>query len=276
MNPVGAGARRLGAVLAAVTHDWRARGLAPSTLLIFVGNPRSGTTLVRSLLNAHPAISIAQEWSMIERFQAGERSWRRQLGGMAASAARFDALPQWEGYDYRVAGAGNRADSLIEVIGDKKAGRSLLLLSRSPGLLQQVLDWCPVPVRFIHCVRHPLDVITTKTRRNGLPLDRNVALYFDLEEAAADLAGQVGPSAFRSVYLERVIATPREEMAALCAFLGVEASAAHLDACAERVFDSPRQTRTQLDWPSELRLEAERRAAGIPHLKAFVPATWND
>lgn len=276
MNLVSAGARRLGAALAAVTHGWRGRGLTPSTLLIFVGNPRSGTTLVRSLLNAHPAIRIAQEWSLIERFQAGERSWRRQVGGMAASAARFDSLPRWEGYDYRVAGAGDGADSSIQVIGDKKAGRTLLLLARSPGLLQEFVDWCPVPARFIHCVRHPLDVITTKTLRNGLTLDRNVALYFDLEEAAADLASRVGPSAFRSVYLERVIARPREEISALCAFLGVDVSAAHLDACAERVFDSPRQTRSQVEWPDGLRLEAERRAAGIPHLQAFDPSTWNN
>ena len=271
MSNTRAGLRRLKAAVSGILALRHARGLKPSTLLLFAGNPRSGTTLVRSLLDAHPAIRIGQEWNLLQRFQAGERSWPRQLAALSASAAQFNAAPQWEGYDYRVRpvrGAGNTA---IEVIGDKKAGRTLLLLAQHPDLLDALLEWSPIPVRFLHCVRDPFDVIATKTRRNGLSLERNVALYFDLEETAAGLAARLGPAMFGSVYLERIIAAPRDELARLCDFLGVEPIAAHLDAAAGSVFAAPRRTRDELEWPEPLRAGMLRRMAAIPHLSAYAP-----
>jgi len=60
--------------------------LSPKSLILFVGNPRSGTTLVRSMLNAHPAVAIAQEYNLLERFKGGERSWTHVLGALYRAA----------------------------------------------------------------------------------------------------------------------------------------------------------------------------------------------
>ena len=43
--------------------------------VVFLGNPRSGTTLVRSLLDAHPNIAIANEVHSIRLMEAG-KNWQ--------------------------------------------------------------------------------------------------------------------------------------------------------------------------------------------------------
>lgn len=163
-----------------------------------------------------------------------------------------------------------RDPAAVRVIGDKKAGRTLRLFAGDATLLPRFLEWSPVPVRFIHCVRHPMDVIATKTLRNPLELEENVALYFGIEARAQELGSRLGGGAFRRIHLEDLIASPRESLAALCRFLEVEVLPEHLEACAGRVFRSPRRSRGAVRWPQHLREEVERRIGGIGHLRRYA------
>jgi hypothetical protein len=51
-----------------------------------------------------------------------------------------------------------------------------------------------------------------------------------------------------TVRQESVIQGPERELRRMCAFLGVEAEAGYLEACAAIVFPSPKRTRDLLDW----------------------------
>ncbi|PLK26704.1 sulfotransferase [Novosphingobium sp. TH158] len=250
-------------------------GTAPRNFVVFIGNPRSGTTLVRSLLNAHPNVVIANEFNILAAFQQGERDWRRVLGGIRRHAAWFDAKPVWQGYDYRINARRKTPASAIRVIGDKKAGRTTLLFARHPELLEAFLAWCPVPVKFIHCVRHPLDVIATKTARNAMTLDENIDLYFQREAETAQICERVGPDACHSVYLEELIAQPRRTLAELARFLGIVADGRYAESCAGLIFADARQTREGLSWSPDQLDRIARDSAAIQALAGYampVPA----
>ncbi|NRD89389.1 hypothetical protein C8024_07905 [Sphingopyxis sp. BSNA05] len=93
--------------------------VSPEYLTLFLGNPRSGTTLIRSLLDAHPAIALGQELNLVELFARGERSWEYMCGAMLDNAARFDADPIWNGYPYGVSYDHGQTSDIL-VIGDKR------------------------------------------------------------------------------------------------------------------------------------------------------------
>ena len=243
------------------------------TLVLFVGNARSGTTLFKSLLDAHPQVLIANELNLLHCLVRGER-WHTVLGRIAASSRRFARNPLWTGYDYRVPTAGNAEASVgvkqdITVVGDKTAAVTTKRLARDAGLLQAVARWCPLSLRLIHCTRHPLDVVASFAKR-GLP-DREQAVeqYMRLENVAALTCTEHGPERCHRVYHERLVADPRAELIRAAAFLNVEADEGWLDACCSVVNSSPHHSRLEVSWPSTVTADLERRAALLPHLREY-------
>lgn len=238
--------------------------------LLFVGNPRSGTTLVRSLLNAHPAVILANEVHAAWRMSAGE-SWNTVLSRIIDSEQQFSVDPVWTGYRYQVPQAAQtHCAGKVQVIGDKKAGATSKLLSDKPNVLLDFCRWSPLPVRLIHCVRNPFDVITTKTRRNGLPLEVNIKRYFHAERVAA-MAVQ-SPSIHGSfrIFQEELIRRPKQTMQELLRFIDLDAPDGFLGACESVIYEKPNLSRFGLPWTEASKWEVERRTREIEHLQEYL------
>jgi hypothetical protein len=238
------------------------------SLVLFVGNARSGTTLVRSLLDAHPNVVLGNEVNVLERFSAGE-DWPTVAGRIFASADRFRRAPEWEGYGYEIP-RGQRPSAVL-VIGDKKAGASARALMKDLFVLDRVAEWSALPLRIVHCVRHPLDVITTKTMRNGKPLRWNLERYFETEQTAAYLHDQSGPGQFSRIYLEELIAEPDVVLTSLLASLDLSADRDYFARCKAAIFDRPSTTRDRQPWTADDLAEAARRASACRHLARYLP-----
>jgi hypothetical protein len=235
-------------------------------LVIFVGNARSGTTLVRTLLDLHPQVVMANEVNLLRRLSEHE-DWHSVLGRISRSAEAFRRKPRWEGYDYRTVAAPSVSGGLpITVIGDKKAGATTRLLMEDILLLERLIVWSPVQVNFIHCVRNPLDVITTKALRNGQSLSWNIERYFEIEQTAAYLREHLGPSRVQSVYHEELIDTPRRTLTKLLQSLSLPTLEEHLSSCESLMSPRPRRTRQLLSWSAAELQEAHRRTERCRHL----------
>lgn len=248
------------------------QSVSPKMLLLFVGNPRSGTTLTRSLLNAHPAITIAQEFDLLSRFATGQRDWTRVVGALKHNAARFDADPTWTGYSYAVPKTGAGAGDDLVVIGDKKAGMSARALRKNPDLLPAFTTWCPLPVYVIQVVRHPLDVVATHVKKSGFDLRETPMIWQRNEDVGAKVEAALGSTRFLRLYLEDLIATPDVELSRIAEWLGVGAPRDWLEACGGVIFAAPRQSRDAADFSPELRASLHAHALSLPHLKRYVPS----
>ena len=122
------------------------------SFLVFVGNPRSGTTLMRSLIDAHPNAVVSNEEHFLEHMLNNE-SWRSVITKLLLNAQRFNQHSKHTGYNYRVPFDSFGMRDHLYVIGDKKSSRSARLLAKQPLLFEQLTTWSPVPLRFLHCVR---------------------------------------------------------------------------------------------------------------------------
>lgn len=237
--------------------------------VIFVGNPRSGTTLVRTLLDAHPNIVIGNEVHTLRLIKAG-KSWTTVAGRILENSKRFSKNPVWTGYSYRIPNQAGTQKELISVLGDKRAAGTTKMLLEEPDMLAKLCNWSPVPIRFIHCVRHPYDVITTRSNRNQQQLAYNHQRYFDLERGAAQLFTLLGPEQYKRIYHEELIANPIHVLQDLLHFLAVSAEPGYIQACQSLIYEKPHQSRYEGKWTAPMIAAVEQETLRCEHLSFYL------
>ena len=225
------------------------------TFCLFIGPPRAGTSLVGALLDAHPDVVIGHETHALKLVARGMS--RRRLFETLLTKSR-DAAGKGRkegGYAYTVEGQWQGRVRRLRVIGDKASGKTAVRLRRDFSELAGLERRVRIPVRLVHVTRNPYDTIARMSliRKVDAPprtLPEAIAAYAGLARATDDVivrcANQV-----HTLRHESLIAAPRAELRRLCTFLGVEAEAPYLDACAGIVFPSPRRTRELVEWPEE-------------------------
>lgn len=242
---------------------------AVSSFCLFVGHPRSGITLVGQLLNAHPEILVCHELDVLRYVDAGLR--RDELFELIVR--RNDDFVEggttWAGYDYEVPGWPQTGRRGIRVIGDKHGAAATTRLTIDPGLLDRLAATVDLPVRMIHVVRDPRDAIPTMMRKGNRTFDNAFDYYFAgcptldrLHREAAD--------GLTVVHFESFVDDPVDQLRDLVEFLGLDAPAGYLDACAGIVFDVPRTTRDTVEWPPGGRRRVEDSMAGYDWLAGYL------
>ena len=150
--------------------------------VFMVGNIRSGSSILGSLIDAHPHMLIANEWTFPQfdkvKPETDFKSWLFNALYSQCSDLRGRKLNQ-KGYDLYVEGLWQgRYDGHIEVIGDKSAGQISYLFNttefkKSFDILQRNLE---MPIYALQPMRNPFDMIATSSILakgvNGLPEGR--------------------------------------------------------------------------------------------------------
>ncbi|MGI8520702.1 MAG: sulfotransferase family protein [Actinomycetota bacterium] len=198
-------------------------------MFFVVGSARSGTTLLRLMLNAHSEIAVPPESRFIvELYRPGETSVEELLSRLARHP-RYEA---WElPIDAVRAQIGGRAtapyNELIEAVyrayatarnktlwGDKTP-RYVLDINLLAGLFGGA--------RFIHVVRDGRNVALSYADMPFGP--KTVARAADRWQtrvrAGIDACRTLPPARYTELFYERLVAEPEQELEKLCSFIGV-------------------------------------------------------
>ena len=221
------------------------------TYCMFIGYPRSGHSLVGSLLDAHPEIILAHELNALRLFERGftarkiyyiilQSSRRHVKTGRTDSKYSYQIPHQWQG-----------KFKTLKVIGDKKGSGSNRIIYDNPKLLDIMGDRLNIPVKFIHVTRNPYDNITTMMFKNQKGLEYSINSYFKKCEAVNKLKQKVDSHNIFDLQHEALIDRPKSSLNQLCNFLNVEATEDYLEDCASIIFKSPNQTRFNFEWSKE-------------------------
>lgn len=241
------------------------------TYCMFVGYPRTGHSLIGSLLDAHPNIVIAHELDALKLFQRGfsrqqvfhlllENSKKMAAAGRSHSGYSYEVPQQWQG----------RFEKL-QVLGDKKGGTSAMRFYLDPRLLDFVRDKIATELKFVHVIRNPYDVLATMTRRSPRKtLDTHIDVFFKLCSSIATLKNQLQPAQMHDVRLEAFIEDPKPHLDRLCSFFGVKASSNYLEDCARIVFTSPKKSRFDIQWSRESVAQVSERMQSFSFLSGYV------
>jgi hypothetical protein len=236
---------------------------------LFIGYPRSGHSLVGSLLDAHPDVVLAHELDALRYVAAGYH--RNQLYWMILRRdAEFTRSGRrWTEFDYSVPGQWQGRYERLRIIGDKKGGSTTFTLGQSPELLDRLARVIATEVRLIHVTRNPFDNIATMSRRSHRTLEESRDQYFALCETVQHLKMKAAPGSVIDVRHETLIHDPRGILRSLCADLGLPATEEYLDACAAVVAPNPHLSRHEFLWTEELIGSLEKKMAAFSFLDGY-------
>jgi hypothetical protein len=240
------------------------------TFCMFIGYPRSGHTLIGSLLDAHPNVILADELDALKFIQAGfsERqvfylSLRNSQRSAAAGRIRT-------GYIYRVPSQWQGRFTNLQMIGDKIGGYTALRLHHHPTLLDLVRVKFSVKIKFVHVMRNPYDVISTMSLRDNRPLDRSIDEFFSLCDAVAHVKQRVAAVDIHDLRHEDFVSRPRTALKGLCDFFNLSHHDAYLAASEQIVYKSPHRSRYDVQWNPTLINDVQARLEQFPFLAGYA------
>jgi Sulfotransferase family len=235
-----------------------------------VGYPRSGSTLIGSVLNAHPEMVIAHESDLFRYVRPGIT--RNQLFALLLRRDRqFAAVDRrWNGFDYALDSEHQGRFVHLRVIGDKHSGRAARRIHQDPALLDRLRRVVKVPIRVLHIIRNPFDNIASIAHNRDLPVARAIEIYRSLGVAVTDVCGRLHSDELFEVRYEEFTKNAAESLTGLCRFIGVEAPAEYVKACAALTDPGGRQSRTRFEWSGSERQQVERIIASRPVLEGYT------
>jgi hypothetical protein len=210
--------------------------VAPPFLFV-VGCGRSGTTLLRAMLDAHPRVAVPPEsYFVVPMLREAHRygpPGALRTEALLADLGRFASFGEW-GLDPGVLSARWSAhpprsvgDALTDAYRAYAANRGKdRWADKTPfHVLQMGLIAEAIPAaRFVHLVRDPRDVAPSVVRApfgpNRLP---DAALYWRRHAGRGrELAAALGPDRVLTVRYEDLVADPQPVLTRICAFLDVD------------------------------------------------------
>lgn len=257
----------------------------PLQILFIVGMPRSGTKLLRDLLNRHPDVAIfPNESHFFPRMPAliekhGDPRRRECFAKLYAEleGTRFMRRIRAAGiaidrddWFARVRGGGAREvlEALFECYAAMTGRR--IVGDKTPEYLTEVpvLSGFFPHAKFVHIVRDPRDYVVSMRKAWGKSLPRAAQRW---KTSIRRLREDVLRSdvAFTELRYEDLVASPREVLGGLCAFIGVAFDDAmlSLDRPSENLGDTRGETSIVASnfgkWRRELRDDEVRRVERI-------------
>ena len=245
--------------------------------VLFLGYPRSGHSLVGSIIDAHPNAVVANELDALNLIEYNYSKLQLYYLSRDNTIKLGNVGRNNSGYDYSISNEWQGRHKAIHVIGDKKGGRSSQRLAalQSFALLEKTKEVTQRPLKIIHVVRNPFDNITTMVNRNTVSgNDEELPMVF---KSRVDVY-------FRNAAInQKVILSPEYEvhtmysedinqltLKALFDFLQLPTTLSFLDNCVEIVWPNPNKSSQKVDFwtPERIALVSERMAA-FPFLDRY-------
>ena len=270
--------------------------LSVKQFISFIGYPRSGHSIVGSLLDAHPNVAVANEFHAFQ--------WLTQHSTLPQEKIRdtlFNLLYQntynnvfrngtrsnnGKGYNLTVEnGWQERYRQHIDVIGEKNGGAMTQLyhndITRFNAAYKMLTQF--LPVKFIHCVRNPFDIISTivlykirrikhqkdfisslrqantqKQYKNDEELNKAIDFFFISADSVVNIS-QYLDSDVLEIHNHELVSHPADTMVNLCQYLNIHCPRDYVQSCAHKVFPEISRTRYFIDWPEETKAMVQRR-----------------
>ena len=276
--------------------------------VLFVGYPRSGHSIIASLLDAHPNVVLAHELNIFEWVEANPNFTKTQLFNQLIKNTYNTVYKHGarsrnnKGYNLTVDNSWQgKYRERIDVIGDKCGGKTSRLYTNHYGMFQRLYtklrQVISIPIRFIHCVRNPFDIISTillykarkqdlivKTRndfhnKSLLHLDKPIFAsmikrQMNFAESVLNLSQSLTTEPSQTQMLEvhnhELVSHPEQTILKLCKFLEISCSSDYVKSCASKVFPELSRTRLTVDWPEEVKKIVQNHIQKYPFFRRYT------
>jgi hypothetical protein len=259
--------------LAGILSSYRFRKV--KSLVIFIGYPRSGSSALGSILDAHKNVLIAHELNVLNYIKMGF-NYRQIFFLLAKNSKIFTRGGRnSSGYNGIVQGQFNGRANRCYVIGDKKAGATSKMIGEDKSLIEKLLRLYP-DLKIIHIVRNPFDMIATEAYKgNNLRaevdekrLDECIQLFQNKFETV-DIIMKQGLFDTYSLKHEELIANPELKLNEILKWLELENYPGYIDAASTHLFKKAHQSRHEVEWTDDQKIRVQQLISDFDFLKCY-------
>jgi len=247
-----------------------------TNFVLIIGSARSGSTLLGSILDAHPNAVVANETASSASFwkELNRQAILNEI--LANSDDNRKAGRTSSGYSYFIEKGDSGHESTIYVMGDKIWNPAMLLLHGDFGLLDRLEKCLGIPIKIVHSIRNPFDVIATMHARSGAPIWDRAIWYFMHCDASVAIRNRFDEARYLNNYHEGLIERPDESITSLCSFLGLSPQVEYLERCKKLVHHALKKTRYNIMWESEVKREILKKMTQYDFLGRYVVEDYMD
>jgi len=245
---------------------------------MFIGHARSGSSIISSLIDAHPDACIGMEENVINLVSHGfSREQIYYLLKANSVNQRRINNNTWTNYSYCVPEQHQGIFKNIKVIGDKKADDSTKLIGHDFSVYRKLAKILKTPIKIIHVIRNPYDNISTMVMRNLVgnvkptmqDFQRMIDHYFENVQIINTLYEMNELDIF-ILYHEDFITDTSKNLIRLINFLELEPSGNYIEDCAKVVYKEPHKSRYDIEWPESLIEIVQQRIDNNPFLRRYT------
>ena len=247
--------------------------------VFFIGYARSGHSIIGSMMDAHPNMMIANEYGVFHKLTINQTSWdKASIFDELYRRSYCDATCGWrssavdfKGYTLSLNAQGRY--TTLKVIGDKSGGRTSKHYAHFPSdfteMYKKLLQTLNVPIRVVHVVRNPFDMISsrvlyaervhdqfatgeisTTNKYDGRSKMAWTNTVFEEVKAVDDMIKTVNLTVLE-IHSADFIRDPKHTLRSICTFLDLQCPEDYLQACYDKTYRSESRTRDVLVWDEQ-------------------------
>lgn len=246
--------------------------------VFFIGWPRSGHSIVASLMDGHPNMLIANQFSVYRRLmEDSDKLLTKEqlfddLYNRSVFVAKVAGLVDRKGYTLHIEGSCQGSFTELKVIGEKTGGLTMNIYRRSArefyDLHNRLTEILHIPLRVIQVIRNPYDMIATEVlyEQLGFTWKQNASLVTEDDKFHDTDALKSGvEKTFRKarniqkmrkelnltvleIHNSDLIHYTRETIQTICKFLDVDCPEWYLELCDEKVYKQVSRSRLLVNW----------------------------
>ncbi len=241
---------------------------------MFIGYPYSGHSLVGSIIDAHPNAAISHELHVGRLLKKGFTK-DRIFSMIILNTMKFAHDGRiWNNHSYAIPGEWNGRFTSLRVIGDKRGGGSSRFFSKKTEILDALSDSLGLPVKYIHVMRNPFDMIGTlfrKTHNRKIYTIRDaIEEYINRIVRTEKIKKSIQPENWLDIYHEQFLASPVESITTLFNFLELEIPNGFIENCRKLIYANPHKSRFDVIWNEEDIAFVSNELARFEHFSSYT------
>ena len=268
--------------------------------VFFAGYPRSGHSMIGSVMDAHPNMVIAHEYFLLVKcvklrnMKTNIFSNKAELFNSLYEDSFFASKCGWrsdknrgKGYNFNLNSKWQGTFSQLKVIGDKSGGSTSQFISKREGklCLQQMIHSFEIPIIAMHVVRNPYDMIATALAYRKKNVKRihwtkhvkqnvSVQLQMTFSRAVLKLADSVVEVKkyvpVVEVHIEDFIDNPSKIIVELCHSLGVDCPQEYVEECTAKAYRNVSRTRDVISWSPSVLSFIDQKMTEYPFFEGYT------
>lgn len=226
----------------------------------FIGEGRSGHTIVASILDAHPNVRMSNEKKFISNWSRGNFKSKEEIFDIIIAGKPGKGINSKGGrVEWTNIEGQNCYTKPLLALGDKCGWEVVNLIKKgaSSNVIDGFSSFIEMPVKIIHTSRNPLDNITAwyqspkyvrlwgedDTERLNRAIRRYARFYSDAQPIFDKYEGSVF-----HLRNEELCKDTKSVVRDLCGFLDLEVNDRHLELCRAAVNPEPNRRSSNLEW----------------------------